>query len=89
MNQELKDRFFHLLVGCNAVEAFIALAKDMGENAARSVAPLWGDPKAAFSAAYAQICYDLADGASGALADSEAKAKVDEADRIRREFGQV
>lgn len=87
MNEELNERFYRLLVECNAVEAFVALAKDMGEKAARTVAPMWGDPKAAFSAAYAQICYDLADGANGALADSEAKAKVEEADRIRREFG--
>lgn len=86
MNEELKERFYQMLVESDAVEAFVALAKDMGEKAARTVAPMWGDPKAAFSAAYAQICYDLADGARDALAASEAKAKVEEADRIRREL---
>ena len=38
MNEELKERFYRLLVECNAVEAFVALAKDMGEKAARTVA---------------------------------------------------
>jgi len=86
MNDELREKFYRVLVDSKAVEAFVSLAKDMGERAARTVAPMWGDPKAAFSAAYAQICYDLADGASDALADSEAKAKVEEADRIRRDL---
>lgn len=82
---EIMDRFFRLIVQADAVEEFVALCRARAETTARNYV---ATPTENRDFAMGQIAnfYELADGAQSALAASETKAKVEEADRIRKEL---
>lgn len=82
----LDEKFYMELVESNLCESFSAHMRQRAELLARSIPGCQTDRQAAVASGMIAICYKLADDAIAAQSAYEAKAKVEEAERIRQEI---
>ena len=82
----LDEKFYMELVEKNLCESFSAQMKKHAELVARSLPGCQTDRQSQILTGIILLCYQLADNAIAAQFAYEAKAKVEEAERIRQEI---
>ena len=80
------DEFYRMLYEAGCLEAFAQHMTNRAELIARTIPGCQSDRQAAVFAGMLAICYKLTDDALAAQSESEMKAKVEEAERIRQEL---
>lgn len=83
---EADSKFFRELVRADVADVFASHMRGRAELIARTIPGCQNDRQAAVFSGMLAICYKLADEALAALSTAEADAKVEEAERIRREL---
>lgn len=78
--------FYRDLIEGGCAESFARHMRNRAELIARTMPGCQTDRQAAVFSGMLAICYKLADDALAAQSESEMKAKVEEAERIRREI---
>ena len=81
------NEMFRKLAQADCVDEFVVIMNAAAEAAGRMGISVYDNERQhALMVARQAICYELADGAKDALEALEAKAKVEEAERFRREL---
>ena len=78
--------FYRDLFEGGCIESFAKHMRNRAELIARTIPGCQTDRQAAVMSGMLAICYKLADDALAAQSESEMNAKVEEAERIRREL---
>ena len=84
--QQMDQQLFAFLIENNCAEEFAMHMKNRAEVIARTIPGCQNDRQAAVFSGMIAICYKLADEALVAQSEYEMKAKIEEAERIRREL---
>lgn len=84
---EAWKRMMEAIVDAGASDEFLAAARELAETAGRAVAKTYGDERVhALMCARQEFYYELVDAIQDARAASETQARVDDAERIRKEL---
>lgn len=83
---EIDAAFFRTLVDNNCADEFAQHMRNRAELIARTIPGCQTDRQSAVFSGMLALCYKLADDALAAQSASEMNAKVEEAERIRREL---
>ena len=78
--------FYRDLFEGGCIESFAKHMRNRAEVIARTIPGCQNDRQAAVFSGMLAICYKLADDALAAQSEAEARAKVEEAERIRQEL---
>ena len=78
--------FYRDLIEGGCAETFARHMRNRAEVIARTIPGCQNDRQAAVFSGMLAICYKLADDALAAQSEAEARAKVEEAERIRQEL---
>ena len=81
------SKVFNIIIDAGAYDEFVAAVRKAAEFASRGAIATYENERTHLKMSVrAEFCYELADGAKGALEASETRARVEEAERIRQEL---
>lgn len=83
---KIDEEFYRDLFEGGCIESFAKHMRNRAEVIARTMPGCQNDRQAAVLSGMLGICYKLADDALAAQSEAEARAKVEEAERIRQEL---
>ncbi len=83
---KIDAEFYRDLFEGGCIESFAKHMRNRAEVIARTIPGCQNDRQAAVFSGMLAICYKLADDALAAQSEAEARAKVEEAERIRQEL---
>ena len=80
-------KIYDIIIDAGAFDEFVIAMKKSAELASRAAAATYDNERVHLKMSVrAEFCYEMVDGANGALEASETRARVEEAERIRQEL---